>query len=230
MTSLAKTTFVNIPIVNIKLPVDIIGNQQHSISLSRALTQTDHFIEHRMVVPKNKSVIYSNEVAFFYANRRFPAINFGINTCISMRYVNIPASIVNTSSINNTNLVYDDRIRIGRDQFQLRSVVMLQRPHISGLDVATGCSAAIIVSEYPMNNSAYGIITPNYIHYNPVIASIQYLDPTQPAGQSQYTANTPITFIDEHTMNPERIGFRDEAQLRGTIFFYVKLKSQEICD
>lgn len=222
ITNLAKTVFVNIPIVNIKLPIDLVGNQAHAISLARALTQTDYFIEHKIVVPKNKSVIYSNEVAFFYANRRYPSANFN-NTNMCMRYQALPISFVNQTTINKTTILFDNRFRIGRDWFDLRSVIMLQRPPINGVEIATGCSAAIVVDSNSPSNLYQGTGTPIYIHYNPSIASIQYLDGNQPHGQSQFIANTPVSFIDEITSDPSRIGFRTEAKERGTIFFYVKV-------
>lgn len=221
ITNLSKTVFVNIPIVNIKLPIDLIGNQQHAISLARALTQTDYFIEHKVVVPKNKSVIYSNQVAFFYANRRYPTVNFN-NANMTMRYMSLPISFINQTTINKTIVHFDNRFRIGRDWFDLRSVVLLQRPPINGVEIATGCSAAIVVDPNSPTNLYQGTGGSIYVHYNPSIASIQYLDGNQPQGQSQFVANTPVSFIDEMTADPNRIGFRTEARERGTVFFYVK--------
>jgi len=228
MTGLSRTVFVNIPVVNIKLPIDLIGNQVHTISLARALTQTDYFIEHKIVVPKNKSVIYSNEVAFFYANRRYPSVNFDTTACMPMRYLSLPISFINQTTINKTILYFDNRLRIGRDWFDLRSVVLLQRPPITGVDIATGCSAVIAVDSNSPTVTFHGN-TPIYIHYNPSIASIQYLEGDQPPGHSQFVANTPVSFIDEVTSDPSRIGFRKEAQERGTIFFYVKLQEHAPC-
>ena len=222
ITNLSKTTFINIPIVNIKLPIDLIGNQMHAISLAKALTQTDYFIEHKIVVPKNKSIIYSNEVAFFYANRRYPTVNFNYANC-SMRYLSLPISFINQTTINKTSIQFDNRFRIGREWFDLRSVILLQRPPINGVDIATGCSAAIAVDPNSPTNLYQGNTGPIYIHYNPSIASIQYLDGNQPANQSQFVSNTPISFIDEVTTDPSRIGFRAEASERGTIFFYVRV-------
>lgn len=222
ITNLSKTVFVNIPIVNIKLPIDLIGNQVHAISLAKALTQTDYFIEHKIVVPKNKSVIYSNQVAFFYANRRYPTVNFN-NANMTMRYMSLPISFINQTTINKTIIQFDNRFRIGRDWFDLRSVVLLQRPPITGVDIATGCSAVVVVDPNSPTNLYQGNGSPIYIHYNPSIASIQYLDGNQPANQSQFVANTPVSFIDELTSDPSRIGFRTEARERGTIFFYVKV-------
>lgn len=220
ISSIGKTVFVNIPIVNIKLPIDLIGNQIHSISLSRALSQTDYFIEHKIVVPKNKSVIYSNEVAFFYANRRYPTTNF-YNSRMSCRFMSMPTTFINQTTINRSLIEYDDEMRIGRDWFTLRSVVMLQRPPISGAEIVTGCSAAIAVDPTSPSIKFSGS-SPIYIHYNPSVASIQYLEGNQPPTGSQFVANTPVSYIDNTTLNPSRIGFRSEAKERGTIFFYVK--------
>ena len=221
ITNLSKTTFVNIPVVNIKLPIDLIGNQVHSISLDRALTQTDYFIEHKVVVPKNKSVIYSNQVAFFYANRRYPTVNFN-SASMTLRYMSMPLSFINQTTINKSVLNFQDHFRIGRDWFDLKSVVVLQRPPINGIDIATGCSAIVVLNGNTPGNLYQGASGSVYLHYNPSVASIQYLDGNQPAGQSQYVSNPPISYIDEATSDPTAIGFRSEAQERGTIFFYVK--------
>lgn len=221
ITNLAKTVFINIPVVNIKLPIDLVGNQVHSISLTRALTQTDYFIEHKIVVPKNKSVIYSNQVAFFYANRRYPSVGFN-NVNMGVRYMAMPmpVSFVNQTTLNNSNILYEPRMRIGRDWFHLRSVVLLQRPPISGVNIATGCSAAIVVDQSaPFRFQGLNTM---YIHYNPSIASLQYYDGNQPPNQAQYVSNSPITWIGEVSNDPTRIGFKRETQERGTIFFYVK--------
>lgn len=227
ITNISKTVFVNVPIVNIKLPIDLVGNQAHAISLARALTQTDFFIEHKIVVPKNKSVIYSNEVAFFYANRRYPTTNFN-STNMCMRYMSMPVSFINQTTINKSTIHFDNRFRIGRDWFDLRSVIMLQRPPISGVEIATGCSAAIVVDPNSPSNLYQVSAMPIYIHYNPSIASIQYFDGNQSLGQSQFVANTPVSYIDEIAADPSRIGFRTEAKERGTIFFYVKVDGYRV--
>lgn len=228
ITGLAKTVFVNIPVVNIKLPIDLIGDQVHTISLARALTQTDFFIEHKAVVPKNKSVIYSNQVAFFYANRRYPSVNFNA-AHMTCRYLSLPITFINQTTINRTIVHFDNRMRIGRDWFDLRSIVLLQRPPISGVEIATGCSAAIVVDPNSPTSQFQGTGASVYIHYNPSIASIQYYDGSLPQGQSQFVSNSPVSYIDEVTTDPSRIGFRTEARERGTIFFYVAVDSGKRC-
>jgi len=229
ITGLAKTVFINIPVVNIKLPIDLVGSQVHTISLARALTQTDFFIEHKTVVPKNKSVIYSNQVAFFYANRRYPTVNFNAAN-MTCRFMSLPITFINQTTINKSIVHYDNRMRIGRDWFDLRSVVLLQRPPISGVEVATGCSAAISVDPSSPNFKYTNQGASIYIHYNPSIASLQYLEGNQPQGQSQFVSNSPVCWIEEVSNDPSKIGFRSEARERGTIFFYVSIESKKDCN
>lgn len=221
VTDFAKTKFVNIPVVNIKLPIDLISNQTHAISLQKALTQTDYFIEHKSVVPKNKSIIYSNQVAFFYANRRYPTVNFNNASNLTLRYMSLPISFINQTTINRTIIQFENDFRIGRDWFALRSVVVLNRPPISGVDIATGCSALITVANSSPMASFSTATGTFYICYNPSCAAIQYLDTS--SGSAQFIGNSPVTFVDEVTTDPNTIAFRTEAQERGTIFFYVKV-------
>lgn len=217
LTGLAKTVFVNIPVINIKLPMNLVEDKVHTVSLEKAMSQTDFFIEHKTVVPKNKSVIYSNHVAFFYANRRYPSVNFNALQ-MGVRCMSLPVSFVNTTTINKTIVQFNSRMPIGRDFFNLKSVVFLQRPPLTGVDVATGCAAAVAIDQ-----NVYGTGSA-YIHYNPGIASIEFLDKNIPPNGSRYVANTPVTYIEEYTNDPNTIGFRSEAQERGTIFFYIKEK------
>jgi len=231
ISGLSKTVYVNIPIVNIKLPMDPAGGHKyHAIPLRQALTQTDYFIEHKIVVPKNKSVIYSNKVAFFYANRRFPSVNFNALS-MNMRCVSLPVSFVNQTTINHTVISFEPGFRIGRDWFYLRSVVILQRPPINGVDIAIGCSA-LIVSDQNVSSNLYQGTGTTYLHYNPSIASLlQYVNEEQKE-YLHYRANSPITYIEEVSASNDNrtIGFRQEAQERGTIFFYVKPGDRFPCE
>ncbi|NBX75004.1 MAG: hypothetical protein EBQ92_00410, partial [Proteobacteria bacterium] len=57
--AVSRATFVNTPICNIKLPANLYGGApQAPVPLMSALTQSDWFIENKMLVPKNKSVIH----------------------------------------------------------------------------------------------------------------------------------------------------------------------------
>jgi len=219
VSGLAKTTFINIPIINVRLPIDLIGGSQpHTVHLARAMTQTDFILEHKSVVPKNKSVIYSNEVAIFYANRLYPSVQFAGGP-MSFRTMSMPISFINQTTVNKSLVNYENRFRIGREWFSLRSVVTLQRPPINSIDLPLGYAAAIVVDGASPSNLFGG--QTSYVYYNPSIASVQIFDGNQPGGQNQYVANTPVSYIDEITNDPTRIGFRTEVQERGTIFVYV---------
>ena len=232
INNISKTVFVNIPIINIKLPMDPIDeSRRHTLNLRNALNQVDFFIEHKIVVPKNKSVIYSNSVAFFYANRRYPSVNFN-TLSMNMRCVSIPVSFVNQTMLNHTVVNFESRFKIGRDWFDLRSVVVLQRPPINNIEVATGCSAMIVASS---QNSPYNInpdYAPLYLHYSPSTASLLMYDEEMAAGTPRYGANTPVADIDEYSdpNYPKRIGFKTEARERGTIFFYVRDRLDVPCN
>jgi hypothetical protein len=219
LSGMSGTVFVNIPIVNIKLPVGPPGMDtgENHVTLTQALSQTDLFVEHKSIVPKNKTVIYSKCVTFFYANRRYPTVNF-TGTQQNMRYLHLPTPFMNMISINNTNIDYETPIKIGKDTFDLRSVIVLQRSPIEGVELSTGCSALIDVDDVTYTNGQG-----TYIHYNPTVASFALKDSTQKSTDILYTPNPPVTFIQEYASSDDRIGFRSEAQQRGTIFLYENL-------
>jgi len=210
---MSKTKFVNIPIINLKLPAELPGNPSRTINLERSLSQPDYFIEHKTIVPKIKNIIYSDHVAFFYANRKYPSANFA-SFNINFRCLNIPTSLFNPSTINKTHIIFPEILNIGKDLFALRSVILLQRSPMAGPDIAIGCCAAIRTEGDP---SIPGFPTRIYLYYNPAMASYIF---TNPDDTSQFTFNKPITEINEYEIDPKKIGFRSEAQERGTIFFY----------
>jgi hypothetical protein len=218
VTGLAKTVFVNIPVINIKLPIDLLNDTPTEINLKDSMTQMDYFIEHKAFVPKNKSVVYSNNVAFFYANRRHPSINFN-NTRTSLRFIAVPYSFINPTTINKAQIIFKDTLEIGRDLFELRSVVVLQRPSLSGIDidVAIGCSA-LIVADSRSPSLTFGDRSDRYLHYNPSNAAIKYPD----SATTTYVTDTPVALIPREASRPEDIGFVQEAKERGTIFIYAK--------
>ena len=220
-TSLSRTTFINIPIINLKLPIDlnVIGssNPGININLDRALYQMDHVIEHKIVVPKNKIVIYSHEVAFFYANRRFPSIHFN-STNMTLRCMAIPMTFRTQTSINKTTIDFKiDNFRIGRDMFNLRSVILIQRPAVQNLEINLGCSCAVV----PQHNNNLGLVNnPFFFHYNPSLASIF----VQKQGSAIPTTVSPISVMYGHPRDNKELGFWKESHERGTIFIYSKTK------
>ena len=216
VSGLARTTFVNLPVINIRLPTSVTGNNNSVVHLDNALQQTDLFIENKVLVPKNKSVIYSQDMIFFYADRKFRTVNFA-NVNMGFRNIALAPSFIGATTLNQTQLLFADRPRIGREMFKLRGVLVLQTPP-TGADIVTGCSASIVVPA-DLNR---GEPNDQYLSYNPSVASIKFQSAQSVSGDNQYVSNNPICWIPEYKSSADKPGFKDTAYSRGCVFFYVK--------
>lgn len=208
----ARLTFINTPIINIKLPINVYGgrNVMPSVRLSSALTQSTFFIENRMIVPKNIAVVHSREVVFFYANRRFQSVNFtGLDICF--KYMALPGTMSSVSNINETELHFEHEEYIGTGRFKLRSVAVLNKLSNHAF-ATTGCSSIIVLP----TNMALGRTTQQYLYYNPIAASIQY----QNNNVGDFVSNDPITIMPETSMDPTIPGFIETVRRCGTVFIY----------
>lgn len=208
-----RATFVNTPICNLRLPLNLVGGASTGsvVNIESALSSAGLFIENKMLVPKNTTVIRSNQVLFFHVNRRYhsPLVNLEMG----FRYMSVPGTLSALTSINTTNVNARYNIRIaGQDDFELTSVVVLN-PLIDD-QYATGCSALFVKHPNPSNPMARG---KQFYQYNPLGASVMYVDPTDP---NKFTRNDPITILDEFD-GPNGMGFRSKIQKYGTIFIYV---------
>jgi hypothetical protein len=212
-TGLARTTFLNIPIINVRLPTLLTSVPTGSVHLNNAMAQSDWYIENKMLVPKNKSVIYSGDLVFFYANRRYQSVNIA-NLSLNFRYTSVPMQTWNVghTAVNESLLNFDERIKIGKDDFYLRSVVMVYKPPVAD-HVSVGSSAVIVKRTGP------GVAAPVYLHYNPVLANYQFLTPS-----GGYRANDPITGLPATSAPGSGLpNFSEQAKKFGTIFVYSKL-------
>lgn len=214
---LAKTKFKYLPIINVKLPLDVNSygsvTSSNTFSLSQSLSQSDNFVEKGLIVPKKKSIVFSNGVVFFYVNRHNTSPTFTqLNVKINMRNIALPAPKVTPNSRYNKTLVdFDDSMRIGKETFNLRSAVYFRRKPLNGMDIYTGCVSAVV------HRDDSGAVS--YFQYSPLDASIMVPDTTV-SGATQYRSNDPITFIPEYDLRPNGVGFRKEAGEKGTIFVY----------
>jgi len=222
---LARTTFVNIPIINLKIPNaiemgSVVNMPARQIHLNQALTQPDCFVENRMIVPRNKSIIYSKDVMFFYVPRRYNNVNVAnLDLRLRQKYIALPASfLANSSSLNETKLNFEDTISIGKDKFCLRSVVVVQKPPIA-CHVSTGCNT-IVVDNHVSGNRMSRL----YLYYNPQAANILYRNQA-----GEYVRNPPITYIPEVSYRPNEMGFRNEVWVHGTVFFYATQNTAVPC-
>lgn len=209
LPSISRATFVNSPICNIRLPTTLIGTAAiggPSVSLQSALSKSEWYIENKMLVPKNTSVIYSRSVLFFYINRRYQSPLANID--MGFRYLSLPGTVSGLTTINTADLDVTPDIIIGNDRFDLTSVVALN-PLLED-QLATGCSSMVVVS-----GAATGSAD-RYYCYNPLDAGIMYKSPS-----GQYTRNDPVSPMKVASHDPQYPGFYDTARKYGTILVYV---------
>jgi hypothetical protein len=212
----SRLTYVNTPIVNVRLPrISVAGNQAVPfIRLSSALSQTEYFIENKMIIPKHKVVIHTRDLLFFYVNRRYHEIKFQ-NTNFNLNYMTLPGTISNLTNVNQTELHFDEKFQIGSDRepFFLRSVVVLNFiPYLDSKITTIGCSTIVINNQSPGQNLVRA--NPVYFYYNPVTANLMFV-----GNNKQYTTNKPVMTIPEYK-TATGPGFYDLARKFGTIFVY----------
>jgi hypothetical protein len=211
-TGLARTTFLRIPIINVRLPAVAPNNlnlPMPQIHLERAINQSDYFIENKLLVPKNKSILYSRGIVFFYVNRRFQNTTLA-NLTYKFSYTNVPYQTFNVgqTSVNDLTVGFEYNMKLGNEVFDLRSVVTVYRPPIAE-NVSVGSSCVVIHSAAPG-------VTGDHFYYNPLLANHAFDN-----GSSVQT-NKPITIIHRSANGPNEVGFVEMAQKYGTIFMYVK--------
>ena len=210
-TGLARTTFLRIPIINVRLPTILpnnLGMDMPQIHLERAINQSDFFIENKLLVPKSKSILYSRNVVFFYVNRRYQSVNVA-NLTYKFSYTNVPYQTFNVgqTAINDITVGFGDTLTLGKDSFDLRSVVTVYRPPIAE-NVSVGSSCVVL------HTNPGGAC--DHFYYNPLLSNHQFED-----ASGSYSANAPITTIGRQA-GSNTPGFDEMAQKYGTIFMYVK--------
>jgi hypothetical protein len=204
-SGLQRTTFLNIPVVNVRIPsVYAVNATNVNVSLAGALSQSDFFIEHKSLVPKSKSVMYSKDVVFFYVNRRYQAVNHAmINTC-QFSYTTLPYQSWNIgqAAVNYTPVDFREQMQIGNSAYNLRSLVTVYRPPVAE-NIFHGSSCVVIKD----SNHIY--------YYNPLLANY-----SEDLGNGQIHTNTPIGTIDYQANNPDDVCVENLGQKYATIFVY----------
>jgi hypothetical protein len=218
MGVMSKATFINTPICNVKIPSQMYGTvtTTNSVSLADALSQSDWFIENKMLVPKSKTVIHSRDIIFFYVNRRHQSVNFA-NVDMRFNYLSLPGTLSGITSINTTRLEFTETIQVGQDNFCLRSVVALN-PLLDG-QLSTGCSSVIIRKA----DHTIGMQQPVYYHYNPVAAGISIR-----MQNNLYQRPAPISAL-QHTSVDNYQGYDELIHQYGTVFVFVNPVQQVPC-
>lgn len=207
-TGLARTSLIQIPIINVKLPTTQTYNGP--IQLQNALSQQDFFIENKMLTPKNKSVIYSKDLVFFYANRRYQSIGVA---SLSSNFVYQNQTVQNwlgQTVVNNMPLGFGMTEAVGGNTFYLRSVVALYKP-VTTTNIAVSSVALVVDHTTGLANGA------SFLMYNPLLANYM----TQVNGA--YQTNKAISQIPAvGPASGSTPGFNSLARECGTVFVYSK--------
>lgn len=214
ISGLSRMTFLNLPVINIRLPSAFGGRSSAGVHLRHALQQTDVFLKNKQLVPMNKSVMMSQDMIFFFADRKQRTVN-AASVSMGFRNMALTPSFIGTTSLNKTPLIFGMSEAIGKEMFNIRGIITLQTP--KGLDMVTGCAASVVLPAGGANADR-GITRDLYLSYNPVAAGIKFLSDDG----ASYTSNAPISLIPERG-NANTPGFRTEAFTKGCIFWYVKV-------
>lgn len=204
---------LTIPIVNFRLPFNLRGTG-HVVDLKDSIGQPDWFVENKMIVPKLKSIVFSNDLIIFYTNRRFQSVNYGSfnSPC---NFSRLPATTSAFENINDTNVDCPAILPIGSDVYNIRSVVTVDRA-LTNPDLIVGCSTAIKVMP---DGGFNGYQNSFYICYDPQGANAMFIE------NGELTKNDPIYTIPENA-NESGVKIADDfetrCRTRGTIYVYVK--------
>lgn len=219
MSPTALTQITSIPMVVYRLPL----NNQHkriSVHLNESLEQPQWFVENKLIVPKNQTIVYSRDILIFYANRRYQTINFGRLTS-PCNFTALPTTVTGFESINDVCVNFTNEIDVGGDTFLLRSVVMVEKSQMNK-NLIIGSTAAIVIPR----NIANGKYDESYLLYDPQGAGEQF------ESDGSYVRNNPITYIPGESSYNDQGGiesFYKRACCRGTVYVYVKDLSNRPC-
>jgi hypothetical protein len=213
ISAAAVTQITSIPMMSLRLPV----NAQHTnqaVQLDDARNQAEWFIENKMLVPRNRSIMYSRDVLFFYVGRRYQTINVG-RLHAPFNFSSLPMTSTGYEALNDMTVNFDYNITISDDQFELRSVVLIEKSASRG-KLIIGSTTAIRMPRDVEN----GNYDETFLLYDPQGAGIE-IDTS--SGRKR---NKPVTWIPGETPfnnNGPVESFYDSASTRGTIFVYVKV-------
>jgi hypothetical protein len=219
MNPMSMVQVTTIPIITLRLPLNV-QQRNLTVHLNESLEQLQWYVENKMIVPKHQAIVYSRDVIFFYANRRYQSINFGTLNA-PFNFTALPATVTGFETLNTTIINYEPRITIGDDNFQLRSVVFVERSHVNR-DLIIGSTAGVII---PVDISL-GRYEQTYLLYDPQGAGEQF---EVNNGVDLYR-NEPVTYIpgvDPFNAADGVEPFDRRARTRGTLFVYVKEQSQQ---
>jgi len=213
MTGISNVTTV--PMITLRLPLNLSGTQK-ALALKDSLNQVQHFIEHKMLVPKTMEIVYSRDVIFFYVARRFQTLNITrLNT--PYNFNNLPMTVAGWEKLNDFPVDFEPFININNDTFNLKSVILAESNKYRR-NLIVGSSAVVVKS----SDDDLGANETIAFMYDPQAVAEKYL-PDQTA-QSTYTNQTPVTWIPYTTPYGATgvTSLAERARTNGTVYMYVR--------
>jgi len=214
-----------IQMVTLRLPLAYIPGTPEIISLQSALSQSQWFLENKALIPKSQTVLYSKEVLFFYINRRYQNINIS-RYVAPYNFTQLPLTMSGFEKLNDRAVDFEERMRVGDDEFLLRSAVIVESTSISDNNkLITGSTTALMSHR----NISKGKFDNLHYLYDPYMSGKAMLD----NGSNKFIRQRPVTFL---TARPLDSGPSDAADSfyemvskRATILVYQK-ESSIVCD
>lgn len=210
MSAMGIGQLTTVPMVTLRLPLNISGRNAKAVDIQEALTQPQWFVENKMIVPKSQQIVHSRDVLFFYVGRRFQTINISrVNTPCNFNA--LPMTVAGWEALNDMTVNYSDTINILEDTFKLRSVVVVDQSKDKN-KLIIGSSTMVVTNDHTR------------ILYDPQGAGEMFPD----AAGTGLQQNDPITEIPAQA--PFNVGsgvesFYERASTRGTVFMYQKVTS-----
>ena len=189
-----------VPMINVRVPVVSAGTDT-GIDLTNAIEQSQAIIENGSMVLKQANLVYSNDVLFFYVDRRSSVIK--LNDLRPYNTYKAPSAISGFERINRAKITIPPSVLVREVTFRLRSVVLSEiNDTTSDGDIVVGSSALI----YRCKDNQ--IDSNNVLYYSP-LAPLKFND----VGGNPGARGAPIQSIDANDRT-------ELEQTQGVIFMY----------
>ena len=203
-----KPLVTSVSMINIKVPPMI--NNDIEINLTDSLTSEQLFLENNNITVRNTNIIYSDGVLFFYVDRRTNVIKIQDMNPFNMN--NLPITVSGFERINNYPINYETVMTIGKDTYNLRSVVLAEiNDATPDKNIVIGSSAIFMLHADPV----VGRFNNEYFIYDPIKVTDKLLSSVT----DSYIYRQPTRQIGEENVESS-LSFSNMAKTRGIIFMY----------
>jgi len=209
-----ENNLTRVPMITLRLPHHVPGVSK-AVSLEEAVTQVQWFVEQKNFVPRSMQIVHSNDVLFFYVGRRYQSVNVA-RLNVPCNFTNLPMTVTGWESLNEHPVDAPRSINILNDEYELRSVVAVEKTQAGGKSLVVGCTAMVIIPR------EVGRYDETCLLYDPQGAGVMIED------GDKYTRNDPISVIPSDLPFANIGGietFEQRSRCRGTIFMYKKINA-----